>query len=111
MNNSNSTATRQPSHEEITHRARELWEQYGCPSDQDEKIWLEAEQQLLGLDATSKELSKSPSPTASPKTDVTEIKIDARPKMLRTTNTREQPASKSSRKAGASSSGSRRSRA
>jgi hypothetical protein len=34
------------SHEEISRRARELWESRGQPSGQDEAIWLEAEREL-----------------------------------------------------------------
>ncbi len=34
------------SHEEIAKRAREIWEQRGRPAGEDEKIWLEAEEQL-----------------------------------------------------------------
>lgn len=39
-----------PLHDEISSRARELWEKYGRPADRDEEIWLEAERQLLGAD-------------------------------------------------------------
>jgi hypothetical protein len=39
-------APRNPSHEEITLRARALWEAKGRPSGRDEEIWLEAEAQL-----------------------------------------------------------------
>lgn len=39
-----------PSSEDISQRARELWEKYGRPSGRDEEIWLEAERQLLGVD-------------------------------------------------------------
>jgi len=35
-----------PTHEEITLRARALWEAKGRPSGRDEEIWLEAEAQL-----------------------------------------------------------------
>lgn len=35
-----------PTHEEISHRAQELWEKYNRPSGRDEEIWLEAERQL-----------------------------------------------------------------
>jgi hypothetical protein len=35
-----------PSHDRIAARAREIWEKRGCPYGQDEKIWLEAEEQL-----------------------------------------------------------------
>lgn len=38
------------SHEDISNRARQLWESYGQPSGRDNEIWLEAESQLLGAD-------------------------------------------------------------
>jgi len=43
---STSTFTQTPTHEQISRRAEELWEQYGRPSGRDEEIWLEAERQL-----------------------------------------------------------------
>jgi hypothetical protein len=39
-------AVRTPTHDEISERARKLWEAKGCPAGQDEEIWLEAEAQL-----------------------------------------------------------------
>ena len=36
-------------HEAITCRARELWEEQGCPENCDEAIWLEAEAELLAI--------------------------------------------------------------
>lgn len=33
-------------HDEIALHARHLWQDRGCPTDQDNAIWLEAEQQL-----------------------------------------------------------------
>lgn len=42
---------RVPLHDEISTRARELWEKYGRPAGRDEAIWLEAERQLLGVDS------------------------------------------------------------
>jgi hypothetical protein len=38
--------TEVPTHDQITERARKLWEDYGCPEGRDEEIWLEAERQL-----------------------------------------------------------------
>ena len=35
-----------PTHEEITHRAQEIWQQSGSPFGRDTEIWLEAERQL-----------------------------------------------------------------
>jgi hypothetical protein len=48
MNETPSTLTnlRQPSRDEISSKARELWENYGRPAGRDEEIWLEAERQL-----------------------------------------------------------------
>ena len=40
-----------PLYEDISARARALWEGYGKPSGRDEEIWLEAERQLLGTDS------------------------------------------------------------
>jgi len=39
-------ATRSPTHDEISTRARALWEAKGRPAGRDEEIWLEAEAQL-----------------------------------------------------------------
>ena len=47
----NQTASSTASQEEISQRARELWERYGRPDGRDTEIWLEAERQLLGVDA------------------------------------------------------------
>lgn len=33
-------------HEQIAERAKEIWQRRGCPTGQDEKNWLEAENQL-----------------------------------------------------------------
>ena len=33
-------------HEQIAERARAIWQQRGCPSGEDERIWYEAESQL-----------------------------------------------------------------
>lgn len=38
--------TRQLSHEDISQKAKELWESYGRPAGRDEEIWLEAERLL-----------------------------------------------------------------
>lgn len=43
----------QVTQEQISRRAEELWRQYGCPEGRDEAIWLEAEQQLLGIQQIS----------------------------------------------------------
>jgi hypothetical protein len=40
-----------PTQESISQRARELWERYGRPDGRDNEIWLEAERQLMGVDA------------------------------------------------------------
>ncbi len=44
--NVTSASDAHPTHEQISRRAEELWKKYNCPTDSDEKIWLEAEQQL-----------------------------------------------------------------
>jgi hypothetical protein len=44
---SNTPARRQPTHGEISARAREIWEKRGRPHGQDASIWLEAERRLL----------------------------------------------------------------
>lgn len=43
---SNSAALHSPTHEEISRRAEEIWEQQGRPAGRDEEIWLEAERTL-----------------------------------------------------------------
>ena len=35
-----------PSQEQIRERAKEIWQQRGCPSGEDERNWIEAENQL-----------------------------------------------------------------
>ncbi|HEY0944238.1 MAG TPA: DUF2934 domain-containing protein [Opitutaceae bacterium] len=47
---------REAAHGEIARRARELWEQEGRPVGRDEEIWLEAERQLRGINATESPL-------------------------------------------------------
>ena len=37
---------RGPDRQQISQRAREIWEANGCPTGQDEENWLEAEKQL-----------------------------------------------------------------
>lgn len=37
-----------PTHEEVAVRAREIWEQRGCPQGQDYEVWLAAEGELFG---------------------------------------------------------------
>ncbi len=47
------TATLSITHEQIAERARQIWEQHGCPQGEDERNWREAERQLkaeLGID-------------------------------------------------------------
>ena len=39
--------TNSPTHEEIAHRAQEIWQQSGTPNGRDTEIWLEAERQLM----------------------------------------------------------------
>lgn len=57
MSTSSNAGSLPVSQEAIAVRAREIWVNRGCPSDQDLDIWLEAERQL----------SVSPAPLATPK--------------------------------------------
>lgn len=41
-------------HEAICARARVLWEERGCPSMQDEAIWLEAEREFVPLPGSTR---------------------------------------------------------
>lgn len=66
--------TNSPSHEEITQRAREIWQQSGSPGGRDTEIWLEAERQLMAgaQDAdSSSENYESPRTTSESKGAVT----------------------------------------
>lgn len=40
------TATEPITHAQIAERARQIWEQHGCPQGEDERNWREAERQL-----------------------------------------------------------------
>ena len=40
-----------PTHEQISERAREIWNERGCLPGEDERNWLEAENQLLSQEA------------------------------------------------------------
>jgi hypothetical protein len=46
METDRSDTVLQPNQEDISRRARDLWEQYNRPENRDEEIWLEAERQL-----------------------------------------------------------------
>lgn len=66
--------TNSPSHEEITQRAREIWQQSGNPGGRDTEIWLEAERQLMAgtRDSDSRsETYESPRTTSESKGAVT----------------------------------------
>ena len=39
-------ANANPTYEQIAERAKRIWQQRGCPSDQDDKNWYDAEKQL-----------------------------------------------------------------
>ncbi len=39
-----------PLREEISKRARQIWEESGSPSGRDEEFWLKAEREVLGAD-------------------------------------------------------------
>ena len=54
-----------PTHEEISHRAREIWQQSGSPDGRDTDIWLAAERQLM---AGSEEPDSSSATYESPRT-------------------------------------------
>ncbi|HWA10052.1 MAG TPA: DUF2934 domain-containing protein [Opitutaceae bacterium] len=43
-----SSVKRIPSYDEISARAREIWQEQGSPRDRDEAIWLQAERELSG---------------------------------------------------------------
>lgn len=58
-----------PSYEDISRRARELWEIRGQPAGQDDAIWLEAERELRrqAAPATATQPPGSSRPAATPK--------------------------------------------
>jgi hypothetical protein len=39
--------------QEITARARQIWEQNGCPADRDVEFWLQAEAEIDGRNTTA----------------------------------------------------------
>jgi|HubBroStandDraft_1064217.scaffolds.fasta_scaffold130885_2 hypothetical protein len=47
VSSTNSAVRRQPTHGEISARAREIWVKRGHPHGQDTAIWLQAERSLL----------------------------------------------------------------
>lgn len=51
-----------PTHEAITQRAREIWENKGKPQGRDDECWLEAEQQLKGSAEDHSRAPKNSSP-------------------------------------------------
>ena len=53
------TMTTDPTHDEITLRARSLWEERGQPSGQDDDIWLQAERELRGRSNRAPDASRS----------------------------------------------------
>ena len=57
--------TNSPTHEEIAHRAQEIWQQTGNPGGRDTEIWLEAERQLM---AGTEDSDSSPSAHESSQT-------------------------------------------
>ncbi len=69
---SNSTGVGQPTHEEISHKARELWENYGRPAGRDEEIWFEAERalQTAATAPASAESTKDTTPPQPARTSV-----------------------------------------
>lgn len=67
----NSTVGTQPSHEQITRRAQELWEQYGRPSGRDEEIWYEAERALKSASSDTQSTATAEPMASVPPTTVT----------------------------------------
>ena len=66
--------TNPPTHEAITHRAREIWQHSGNPFGRDMEIWLEAERQLAAgaVDSNSGSIIyESPRTTSESKGAVT----------------------------------------
>lgn len=57
-----------PSHDEITRRARSLWEERGRPEGQDDEIWLDAERSLRGS-GSDRDADGNPSFSASAAAD------------------------------------------
>jgi hypothetical protein len=53
LNSSSSMNPSSLSHDQITERARKIWEDYGRPGGRDEEIWLEAERQLSASGAST----------------------------------------------------------
>lgn len=56
---------RETLHDEIARRARELWEQEGCPDGCAERHWFEAERQLRGMPAQPPSAPR-PAPEGNP---------------------------------------------
>jgi hypothetical protein len=50
-----------PTHEAVTQRAQQIWQNYGRPSGRDTEIWLEAERQLTAENGAERTFS-SPIP-------------------------------------------------
>jgi len=57
-------STPSPTHDQITTRAKEIWEKYGRPEGRDEEIWLEAERQLAGGSSQQAPSPRAPSSTS-----------------------------------------------
>ncbi|GEM_PF-1904186 len=74
------------SQEDISQRARELWESYGRPDGRDTEIWLEAERQLLGADA--KVQSSGDTAVSAEQFDETTSHDKPRTRMTKTETTR-----------------------
>lgn len=70
--------TQTPTHEQISRRAQELWEQYGRPSGRDDDIWLEAERQLR-TPVTSPSATSTASAAPSPRLDDGNVAPGAKP--------------------------------
>ena len=70
--------TYQPTHEEITLRAQEIWNAEGQPVGRDGEIWLSAEQQLKSKSRVSGS-REQPLPAARTNDEASSIEEDADP--------------------------------
>jgi hypothetical protein len=67
---------RVPLHDEIAQCAKDLWIRYGKPTDRDQAIWLEAEQQLLAANPPSPAReSESASGASSPRAQAKRARV------------------------------------
>lgn len=98
----NQTASSTASQEDISQRARELWEHYGRPEGRDTEIWLEAERQLLGVDSQVE--GSNNTSVSAPAFDESTSQEQPRTRATKTATTRKPAAEKSAKPAKASAS-------